>query len=77
MTSITAELIEFSFTVKLPTGPEKVLGHFIFILNNKVSGSLSVCLSVLKDFANRSTYMDRIFVFMYVCLSLLKDLANC
>ena len=42
MTSITAELIELSFIVKLPTGPEKVLGHFIFILNNKVSGSLSV-----------------------------------
>jgi hypothetical protein len=57
MTSITAEPIELSFTVKLPIGPEKDLGYFIFIPYDKVTGSLSVCLSVLKDLANRSTYM--------------------
>ena len=57
MTSITPEPIEFSFTVKLPKGPEKVLGYFIFISYNKVTGSLSVCLCVLKDLANCSTNM--------------------
>ena len=31
MTSITAEPIEFSFTVKLQTGHEMVLGYYIFI----------------------------------------------
>ena len=43
---LTAELIWFSFTVKLLIGPQMILGYFIFIPYNKVTGPLSVCLSV-------------------------------
>ena len=50
----TAEPICFSYTWKLPIGAKMVLGYFIFIPYNKVTGSFSVCLlSVPKDLANR------------------------